>query len=155
MFIFNLILCLSATISFHVGGTAEHYFTQGNNQLELKIVIDKAELEAFDFTSDCAFKETSAFCLANYINECSEVLINGQVIEFQLDKATPSDHHFNLFLTAPKVNPPINSVSIRNTCFTEFNPEYRNRIIMDLGNWNNSYLLTKTENQLTVGSSAE
>ena len=124
---------------FHVGELAEYYISQEGKMITMKVVLEKAEILNLDFKSDCDVKKTTAFCLSNYILENITVEINNRLILFELGDSYTEYGHLVLLLTGKFKDKNVTSINIRNDCFYEFYNGYRNRIILNIGNFKSSY----------------
>ncbi|HIA36063.1 MAG TPA: hypothetical protein EYN89_04835 [Flavobacteriales bacterium] len=143
-----LSLILMTTNLLHVGQVAEYYFSLHEDQLQMKFVIEKDELFNFEFEGDCNFQKTTSLCLANYIKSNSTVKMNGEKINFDLGDSYTDHGHLILYFKAELKNVEIQSISIQNQCFFEFDSDYKNRIILDLDKFHKSYLLTKGKDSI-------
>tara|TARA_B110000438_G_scaffold195979_1_gene187550 strand:- start:244 stop:672 length:429 start_codon:yes stop_codon:yes gene_type:complete len=132
-----------STNLLHVGQVAEYYFSLHENQLQMKFVIEKDELFNFEFEGDCDFKKTTSLCIANYINSNFIIKINDEKINLELGDSYTDNGHLIVYFMAKLKNVEIQNLSIQNQCFYEFDSDYKNRIILDLGQVQKSYLLTK------------
>jgi hypothetical protein len=138
------------TILFHAGGIAEYHLTKNENAMLMKVVIDKDELDTFSFPADCDFDKTTAFCLANYVAVNSTIIINAKPVEFHLEGSSTENQHFILKLSAPLRPDEIRSIEIWNNCFTEFDSDFKNRIVLKIDKFQSSYLLTKADSKIFV-----
>ena len=143
-----LSLILMTTNLLHVGQVAEYYFSLHEDQLQMKFVIEKDELFNFEFEGDCNFQKTTSLCLANYIKSNSTIKMNGEKINFDLGDSYTDHGHLILYFKAELKNVEIQSISIQNQCFFEFDSDYKNRIILDLDKFHKSYLLTKGKDSI-------
>ena len=138
-----LSLILMTTNLLHVGQVAEYYFSLYENQLQIKFVIEKDELFNFKFEGDCDFQKTTSLCIANYINLNFTVKINDEKINLDLGDSYTDNGHLIVYFIAKLKNVEIQNLSIQNQCFYEFDSDYKNRIILNLDQFQKSYLLTK------------
>jgi hypothetical protein len=138
-----LSLILISTNLLHVGQVAEYYFSLHENQLQMKFVIEKDELFNFEFEGDCDFKKTTSLCIANYINSNFIIKINDEKINLELGDSYTDNGHLIVYFMAKLKNVEIQNLSIQNQCFYEFDSDYKNRIILNLDQFQKSYLLTK------------
>ncbi len=147
-----LSLILMTTNPLHVGQVAEYYFSLHEDQLQMKFVIEKDELFNFEFESDCDFQKTTSLCIANYIKSNATIKINDKKINFDLgDSYTDHGHLIVYFITELK-NVEIENISIQNQCFYEFDSDYKNRIILNLDQFQKSYLLTNEKHSIYLNS---
>ncbi|WP_156112411.1 DUF6702 family protein [Lacinutrix jangbogonensis] len=145
MKILSILLFTMAFSFFHAEHIAEYSYQLSNDQLSLKFVIDKTEVGGFNFNSVCDIKQMTALCLTKYINEKSEVKINGKAVEFMLNDSYTEKDHLVINLSANVTSDSITELIISNNCFYEFNAKFKNRVILDIAQFQKSYLLTKKE----------
>lgn len=134
--------------SMHIGHLAEYRYQLEGEQLKLEFVIKQEDLLHFDWSDNCNWSTTTALCLARYLNEKSRIEINGQALSLSLDKSYTENGHFIAHLSAPVENTTIKELKISNSCFWEFNPRFRNRIILEVGAFKGSYMLKRKKNVL-------
>lgn len=134
----------------HVGHMAEYYFTHTGSKVKLKFVIEKNELLDFDLKNDCDLKAITALCTAKYLSANSMVKINGEKISFELESSKTDGDHLIVYMNSTKNVDTIKNISIQNTCFFEINRSFKNRVILDLGLFQKSYLLTKDKNTIDL-----
>ena len=145
---FAILLFTVAFSFFHAGHIAEYSYQLVDNQLHLKFVIEKAEVDGFNFNSTCDVKRMTALCLSKYINEKTQVKINGKDIDFILNDSYTEKDHLVINLSANITSDSIKEFLIINTCFYEFNTEFKNRVLLDVAQFQKSYLLTKNKNEV-------
>ncbi len=138
-----LSLILMSTNLLHVGQVAEYYFSLQENQLQMKFVIEKDELFNFKFEGECDFQKTTSLCIANYIKSNSSIKINNEKINFEIGDSYTDHGHLIVYFMAKLKNVEIQNLRIQNQCFYEFDSDYKNRIILNLNQFQKSYLLTK------------
>ncbi len=138
-----LSLILMTTNPLHVGQVAEYYFSLQENQLQMKFVIEKDELFNFKFEGECDFQKTTSLCIANYIKSNSSIKINNEKINFEIGDSYTDHGHLIVYFMAKLKNVEIQNLRIQNQCFYEFDSDYKNRIILNLNQFQKSYLLTK------------
>ena len=136
------------TNPLHVGQVAEYYFSLYENQLQMKFVIEKDELFNFKFEGDCDFQKTTSLCIANYIKSNSTIHINDEKINLDLGNSYTDNGHLVVYFIAKLKNNRIKNLSIKNQCFYEFDSGYKNRIILNLDQFQKSYLLTKEKHSI-------
>ena len=134
---------------FHVGELAEYYISQEGNMITMKIVLEKDEILNLDFKSDCDVKKTTALCVSNYILKKITVEINNKPFLFELGDSYAEDGHLVLFFTGKIQDENVKSINIRNDCFYEFYEDYRNRILLNIGSFKSSYMLTSEKNSIS------
>lgn len=135
---------------FHAEHIAEYRYQLIGNQLNLRFVIEKPELDEFNFSSDCDVKQMTALCLTQYINKKSEVQINGETIAFKLNESYTEKDHLIINLSATINCDLIEELVISNRCFYEFNPQFKNRILLDVSQFQKTYLLTKANSKIRL-----
>ena len=64
-------------------------------------------------------------------------------INFELDHSFIEDGHLVIIFNAPLEIDTVKDISIHNSCFWEFNPKFKNRIVVDIARFQSSYLLEK------------
>ena len=148
-----LIFCLSVCFSntfIHVGHVAEYYYQLDGNHLKLKFVIEKEELMNFNFESDCDIENMTALCTAIYLNEHSAIKINDEKIEMELQNSYTEGDHLVLLLNGKWSGRAIKEITIENKCFYEYDRKFKNRIIMDVAQFQKSYLLNRKRDKIEL-----
>ena len=143
-----LLLVLSAFNIMHVGQVAEYYLSVDNNELQIKFVIEKEELLHFNFNNDCDFQEMTSLCLFNYFASNLVIKINGNKLKIDLGDSYTEHGHLIVFLKANLKDDLIDEINIENSCFYEYDPHYKNRMIINIKGFNQSYLLSKDKNSI-------
>jgi len=128
---------------FHAEHIAEYSYQLIDNHLNLRFVIEKAEVDHFKFNSDCDVKHMTALCLTKYLNKKTQVKVNGKTVEFKLNDSYTEKDHLVINLSAQLTSSSVKELIISNNCFYEFNPKFKNRILLDVGQFQKSYLLTE------------
>ena len=82
LFVFLYIIIFSF---FHAKDIAEYSYKLNDDYLRMKFTIEKAEVNNFNFNSDCNINQMTALCLTKYINEKSYIKINGKTVELKLN----------------------------------------------------------------------
>ncbi|PHS10035.1 MAG: hypothetical protein COA88_03125 [Kordia sp.] len=131
---------------FHAEHIAEYNYQLKDDFLSLKFTIEKSEFDHFNFNSDCDIKQMTALCLAKYINEKSHIKINGKSVELKLSNSYTEKDHLVINLSAKVTSGFVEELIISNNCFYEFVAKFKNRVILDIGSFQKSYLLTKENN---------
>ena len=146
------IICLWLSIfsCIHVGHIAEYQYRLNGNELNLKFVIEKQELLNYNLNNDCDIKQMTALCTSKYLNSKSSIKINGKKITFELLNSYTKKEHLIIELSAKLDVQKIKNINIENNCFYEFNAKFKNRIIVDIGSFKKSYLLTKSKKTLIL-----
>tara|TARA_B100000768_G_C11220365_1_gene350230 strand:- start:374 stop:799 length:426 start_codon:yes stop_codon:yes gene_type:complete len=135
---------------FHSGHIAEYNYQLSNNYLTLKFVIEKPEVDNFNFNSDCNVEQMTALCLTKYINEKSHIKINGKTVALKLNDSYTEKNHLIINLKAKVSLDSVKELIIFNSCFYEFNAKFKNRIILDVNQFRKSYLLTKKKDVICL-----
>ena len=143
-----LSIILSTNSILHAGQVAEYYFSLNEDQLEMKFVIEKEELLHFSFQGDCDIKRTTPLCLAKHLQSNLTIKVNGKKINLELENSYTEQGHLIVYFKTKLTNNEIETISIQNQCFYQFDSEYKNRIILDLGKFQKSYLLTKEKDSI-------
>jgi len=133
---------------FHPEHIAEYTYQIHDGQLNLKFVIEKAEIDNFNFNSDCSIQLMTALCLTKYLNDKSQLKINGEEVDFKLKDSYTEKEYLIINLSAKITALPIKELTIINNCFYEFNPKFKNRMILDIAKFQKSYLLTNKKNSI-------
>ena len=133
---------------FHAKDIAEYSYQLNDDYLSLKFIIEKAEINNFNFNSDCNIKQMTALCLTKYINRKSYIKINGKTVELKLNNSYTEKDHLVINLSAKVTSNPIKELIVYNSCFYEFNSKFKNRIILNISKFQKSYLLTKKKDKI-------
>jgi len=134
----------------HGGHIAEYFFSVENETLNLKFVIDKDELLLFDITDQCDMVNMTALCTSKYLKNNMSILINGEPIVFELQDSYTENHHLIIKLSSLLCSKKIMQITIENNCFYDFDHDFKNRIILDIGKFNSSYLLNLKHNRIEL-----
>lgn len=143
MKLLSIFLFTMAFSFFHAEHIAEYNYQLNGDNLNLKFTIEKDEIDHFNFNSDCDIEQMTALCLTKYLNEKSQIKINGKVVKFSLDNSLIEKGHLVINLSAKVTSVSIKELNIANNCFYEFNSKFKNRIILDINQFQKSYLLTE------------
>ena len=127
----------------HAGHIAEYHYKLDGTQMSLKFIIEKEDLMGFELYKDCDVKSMTALCTARYLNQKSSLSINGEKINFELEHSFVENDHLIALFNATLKNDTIRDITIHNSCFWEFNPKFKNRIVVDIASFQSSYLLKK------------
>lgn len=134
----------------HIGHVAQQEYSFENETIQLKFLVEQGDLNSFAFQETCDFENMYSMCLANYINSKTDVTVNGQSLEFQLENSFSDNGHMILFLTSTTpVHTPKN-LKISTRCFYEFHRSFKNRIILNFDSVQKSYLLRRKKNSIDV-----
>jgi len=148
MKILSLFLCFLSFSFSHPEHIAEYKYQLIDDQLTLKFVIEKAEIDHFNFDTDCSMQLMTALCLSTYLKNNSQLKINGELIELKLNNSYVEKGHLVIHLKAKIKASPIKELTIINNCFYEFNPKFKNRMILDVATFKKSYMLTNKKNSI-------
>ena len=141
-------IMLTLTTSFHVGELAEYYITQEENSLQMKVVLEKADILRLDFKPDCDIHKTTALCISKHISDNLTLEVNNKLLQLELGDSYTEHDHLILFFTGEFLDEKVKSLNIKNNCFYKFYEDYRNRIILDLDGFQSSYMLTAEKNSI-------
>lgn len=146
----NLFLYLNIFlgISFHAGHLAEYQYSLDNGYVNLKFKIEKAELHNFGI-ENCNFEEMTAICTVKYLSKNAKIILNNLEIPLNLKDSYVQKGHLivNLISDSTSIDS-IKTVKLYNNCFYEFNPKFKNRVILDIGKIQKSYLLNKNKTEI-------
>jgi len=148
----NLLLCfyLLFLSAFHIGDVAEYYYVWDGKVLSMKFIIDKEQLDQFVFEDACAMKSMTALKVANYIKENSSIAINQKEIALELESSIIENGHLVIVMSSELEIPSIYKIEIINNCFYTFNPKFKNRVICNIAQFQNSYALYQNRRSLVV-----
>jgi len=139
---------LTLTTNFHVGELAEYYITQEGSSLQMKVVLEKADIISLDFKPDCDIHKTTALCISKHISDNLTLAVNNKLLQLELGDSYTEHDHLILFFTGEFLDEKVKSLNIKNNCFYKFYDDYRNRIILDLDGFQSSYMLTAEKNSI-------
>ena len=139
---------LTLTTNFHVGELAEYYITQEGSSLQMKVVLEKADIISLDFKPDCDIHKTTALCISKHISDNLTLAVNNKLLQLELGDSYTEHDHLILFFTVELLEEKVKSLNIKNNCFYKFYDDYRNRIILDLDGFQSSYMLTAEKNSI-------
>ncbi len=147
----SLIISTFLTLStlLHVGQLAEYHIYQENDKIHMKVVLEKDEMLRLNFKSKCDTQNMTVFCVSNYILDNLTIEINNTLVKFELGDSYTENGHLIIYLAGELKQEKVTKVKLKTNCFYEFYPNYRNRIIFDMGYFQNSYLLTKANNTIS------
>ena len=148
------LIAISASFLFlsfmHGGHMAEYFLTIENQSIHLKFSIEKDELMHYEINQDCDLVNMTSLCVAKYLKDNMSVFINEELVSFGLEGSfTENDYLIVNFKSVLSFNE-VHQISIKNDCFYDFDPQFKNRIILDLGNFNSSYVLNKENKQIDL-----
>jgi hypothetical protein len=139
-----------ASTFFHGGHIAEYHYQLDGENLTLKFMIEKEELMNFKFEQGCDFQNMTALCTAFYLNKHSFLKINNTKVDLELQNAYTERDHFFLLLEAKWEGGTIEELSVENKCFYEFAPGFYNRIVLDVAQFQKSYLLSREKTKIEL-----
>lgn len=131
---------------FHPEHIAEYSYQLRDHQLHLKFVIEKNEVDNFNLK--CDIKQMTALCLTKYIHEKSQIKVNGKNVEFALNDSYIEKEYLVINLSTNLTTEVIKELMIHNECFYEFNSKFKNRVLLDVAQFQKSYLLTKKKDSI-------
>ena len=147
-------LILSFTLlfanSFHVGQLAEYFISQKDDVITMKVILENDEMLGLNFKTGCDTKKTTSLCVANYILKNLHLEINEKKSNLIFDEAYTEKGHLILYFTQTVKTQTVKNLKVKNDCFYEYYNNYRNRVILDLGQFQNSYLLTSKKNIISI-----
>ena len=138
-FVFTYLFVLSSPI--HIGEVAEYNYYVEDSVIHFSFMVDIDELEDFKTTQSCDYTNMLAFCTSSYVNENATLFINEQPVEFEFESSSIRNNHLNLYFGSITKLSNVSEISIYNTCFYNFNLNFKNRIIIDIEKYRASYLL--------------
>ena len=146
------LLTASIIISIlHADGLAEYlYYTDHQGHIALKLEIDQNELKYYRIGMDCQKSSLPDFCVTNYLESHANFKINEEKVNFEFESSTTYNGHVILNFKSEKVFKAIHNIQIKNTCFFEINPKFKNRIRLDISQYQKSFLLTKGKDLIVL-----
>ena len=150
--IFLVVTCFAFVIlPAHGGHMATYSYQVDPDAIYLEFSIEKGILDHFPMERKCeTFELTKAFCLLSYIAEHSSLTLNGKEIDFKFDHAEQSKDYFLLQMTAIGSFDQIESFTLENHCFYEFDQTFQNRIVLSRDGKTTSYRLNHQRNSITI-----
>lgn len=118
---------------------------QGLGYAHPSVVIIVQKMTNKGYLTSYNIKQMTALCLRKYINEKSYIKINGKVIDLKLNDSYTEKDHLVINLSTEVTSDPVKELIISNRCFYEFNPKFKNRVILDIAQFQKSYMLTRTK----------
>ena len=140
-----LIFCLFfwTTVPTHVGHLAEYHYHLNKDHLHLKFLIEKEELMRFKLKNSCDIQKMTALCTAQYLNKHTFIKINGELVEFELERSFTEADHLIIYLKSVASVKTIKEIRIYNNCFYEFDQAFKNRIVVTTRGVRKSFLLNR------------
>jgi len=130
---------------FHAENIAEYYYQFDDDVITLKFVIENSEASSFTFDNDCNFQKMNALCVFEYLKKNSYIELDKKKINLELQNSYIEKGHLIVNLSA-KINiKSIEEITIYNRCFYEFNSNFKNRISLNIKQFQSSYLLTNSK----------
>ena len=139
---------MSFSSSLHVGHMAEYEYELLDNVLTLEFRIEQAELMNFEFGINCDFKNSMGFCATQYLNNNTILQIDGDTVEFVLIETYKVDDYRIVHFEADLDVESIGEINIENKCFLMFDQDFKNRVIIDIGGFQKSYLLDSKKSSI-------
>lgn len=148
----NLFLAIVNSIMFflHADGLAEFQYSIDQQHVVLRLEMDQRELEHYQSKMNCSKKMLESLCFNDYLQRHSSFMINGKVVVFEFENSSNYNGHVILNLRSIKNYSEINEIEVLNNCFYEFNPAFKNRIRIEIDNYQKSYLLTKGKEKIKL-----
>ena len=113
-------------------------------------VIEKEELMNFQLDEGCDMQSMTALCTAKYLKHHSSIKINNEEIEMELQGSYTEGGHLVVNLSAEVSSSPVKEIVIENSCFYESDPDFKNRLIMDVAHFQKSYLLDRNQSEIRL-----
>ena len=136
--------------SLHVGQLAEYEYSLVNGRIQLEVTLEYSEMKHLNLNNECDIDKMTALCLSNYVLEHSMLEINNEVMNFELTESYVVDDHLILIHSSTNNVEVVTSIEVKNTSFYELFDAYRNRMIINLGTFSGSYMLTKEKNSIRL-----
>ena len=137
--VFTYLFVLSSPI--HIGEVAEYNYYVEDSVIHFSFMVDIDELEDLKMSQSCDYTNMLAFCTSSYVNENATLFINERPVEFEFESSSIRNNHLNLYFGSTTKLSNESEISIYNTCFYNFNLNFKNRIIIDIEKYRASYLL--------------
>lgn len=148
----SIVLIASTIISFlfHAGGIAESHFIIDQNQVFLKFEMDRNEFRHYRINIDCSKNTMFNICASKYILSRSNLKINDKNVEFEFESSSIYNDHIIFNFKSIESYNSVNNIQIKNNCFYEINPEFKNRVTININNLQKSFLLTKDKDSISL-----
>lgn len=146
----SLFFFFSALIPFlfHAGGLAEYHYYMDKNHVVLKFEMDKNELQHYNINKDCQKNKMRDICIANYLSAHTNLKLNDNDVVLEFEESSIYNDHIILKFKSKKRYENINKVEVNNSCFYQKNSKFKNRIRIDINNFQKSFLLTKNNKSI-------
>lgn len=138
-FVFTYLFVLFSPI--HIGEVAEYKYYVEDSVIHFSFMVDIDELEDLKKSKSCDYTKMLAFCTSSYVNENATLFINESPVAFEFESSSIRNNHLNLYFVSTTKLRNVSEMSIYNTCFYNFNLNFKNRIIIDIEKYKASYLL--------------
>lgn len=145
-FVFLVSVLLS--ILFHADGISESYFYMDNNHVALKFEMDQNVLQHYRINMDCPNDKMLNLCVADYILSNIGLKIDENKVVFEFESSTIYNGHTILNFTSKNKFHEVKMVQIKNNCFYDINPKFKNRVRIYIMNFEKSFLLTKVKDSI-------
>lgn len=134
--------------NLHLENMAEYAIKQEDKRLHLAFTIEYGKLLEYGPSEECD-NRLLGFCTAKYLNDKMKVEVNSKPITFNLLESKTEGDHFTMLLMSKEAIGKIDNISIQNTCFFEYNRNFKNRVVFLLDSIQKSYLLTANSNSIS------
>ena len=145
-----LFICSFGSAFIHGGHVAEYHFQLNDQNLNLKFMIEKEELMSFDHDNNGDIINMTAFCTAYYVSENLSVHINVVKHEFEMKSSYTDSDHLYIILSLNWNGDAIEQIVIQNKYFYKYDEDLKNRIIVDVGRFQKSYLLNRERDKIEL-----
>lgn len=150
MKMFILVISTYIASLFHADGIAEYHYFMENDHVVLKFEMDKNELQHYRIDKDCQKNKLFDLCIENYLLKNADLQINNQKVSFDFIGSSTYNDHIIFNFKSKKAYNDITDLQIKNTCFYEVNKKFKNRIRIDLNQFQKSFLLTKGKGSIQL-----
>jgi hypothetical protein len=134
----------------HTSHVAEFKYYTDDERIQLMLMIDLEDLDYLKNDNSCNYQQMSTLCTSKYITNNSTLYINNKPIKFNFDESFTKKNHLYIYFNSETKIKQLNSLSIHNSCFYEFNPHFKNRVILNLDTFEGTYLLTKQTTEINL-----
>ena len=150
--LFLIYLCQVMFLFWHGTHVAEYHLLQVEDRLQLHFTIDTHELSHYKLKGDCDVKLMPAFCTAKYVLRHTKVYLNGKEVPLEYTSSNTANNHMQILFEGGIETDSIQELRVKVTNFLEFEPEFKNRIQLDLGagKFAGSYLLVKGREEIML-----
>ncbi len=142
---------LSGTLFAHGGHSASYHYEFTGSTIQLEFRIDRSDLAHFELEDECEnFETATAFCMMRYLQEHIRVQLNQEEVAFELEGSRTENGYFILNLAADIPPSEAFQLTIANSCFLEFDPEFENQIVLERAGEVKSYRLGYLHRTLVI-----